>query len=207
MSSGANWWPFVRALLRAWLLNMKDKITDVGTTLALDPSVVTAVQATCTAHMAKIDDVVAKQAALDAAYQAEKESLATTEAALRELIGQWKKMSNWTDEIAATLQVIKAATTQSLTEYKPTFKVRIVAGEIRLDWLKHKADGVAVYSRLAGTLVWIKLATDNNSPYIDGRPLANPAVPETREYMLRGLVKDEEIGLDSDILSITWAGH
>jgi hypothetical protein len=29
---------------------------------------------------------------------------------------------------------------------------------------------------------------------------------ETREYMLRGLVKDDEIGLDSDVARIAWSG-
>ncbi len=47
---------------------------------------------------------------------------------------------------------------------------------------------------------------DTYSPYIDGRPLAQANVPETREYMLRGIMQDVEIGLDSDIQSITWAG-
>jgi hypothetical protein len=36
--------------------------------------------------------------------------------------------------------------------------------------------------------------------------LAQANVPETHEYMLRGLLADQEIGLDSDILSATWGG-
>lgn len=47
---------------------------------------------------------------------------------------------------------------------------------------------------------------DTSSPYIDGRPLAVANAPEVREYMLRGVVTDAEIGLDSDILNITWSG-
>jgi hypothetical protein len=45
-----------------------------------------------------------------------------------------------------------------------------------------------------------------SSPHIDGRPLAQANVAETREYMLRGLLTDVEIDLDSDIQSITWTG-
>jgi len=45
---------------------------------------------------------------------------------------------------------------------------------------------------------------------ICGRPLAAPGVPETREYireyMLRGMLKDDEIGLDSDVARIAWSG-
>ena len=51
-----------------------------------------------------------------------------------------------------------------------------------------------------------RLGTDTEAPYFDTKPLANPAVPEVREYMARGMVGDEEVGLDSDIASITFAG-
>jgi len=60
---------------------------------------------------------------------------------------------------------------------------------------------------LRGQTTWIKLAMDTSSPYIDGRPLAQAGVAEVREYMLRGVVNDEAIGLDSDILSIAWEGQ
>ena len=56
--------------------------------------------------------------------------------------------------------------------------------------------------RLAAT----KLGTDTNSPYIDGRPLATPGVAEMREYMARGMMGDEEVGLESLIVSLNYAG-
>ena len=63
-----------------------------------------------------------------------------------------------------------------------------------------------VYCRVRGTMGWTFLSWDKNSPYIDGTPLAHAGVPEEREYMLRGVVNDVEIGVDSDILSIIWGG-
>jgi hypothetical protein len=33
--------------------------------------------------------------------------------------------------------------------------------------------------------------------------MANPAVPEVREYLARGVLDDVEIGLPSDIMTIT----
>ena len=41
---------------------------------------------------------------------------------------------------------------------------------------------------------------------IDGRPLATAGVAEVREYMARGMDGDNEIGLESDIVSINFAG-
>jgi hypothetical protein len=43
-------------------------------------------------------------------------------------------------------------------------------------------------------------------PYYDTNPLANLAVPEVREYMVMGMIDNEEIGLPSDIVSIVFAG-
>jgi len=43
-------------------------------------------------------------------------------------------------------------------------------------------------------------------PAFLGRSLAVPGVPETREYLARGIIDDEEIGIASDIVSVTFAG-
>ena len=47
---------------------------------------------------------------------------------------------------------------------------------------------------------------DTEAPYYDTRPLAQPGVPEVREYKVRGMVADDEIGQSSDIVSLTFAG-
>ncbi len=46
----------------------------------------------------------------------------------------------------------------------------------------------------------------NLPPYVDTAPLAVANVPEVREYMGRGVINDVEIGLDSDIASLTFGG-
>jgi len=47
---------------------------------------------------------------------------------------------------------------------------------------------------------------DNFPPYDDTRALANPNVPEVREYMVRPVINDVEIGLPSDIVSAVFGG-
>ncbi len=65
---------------------------------------------------------------------------------------------------------------------------------------------MAIYARRRGQAAFEKIGTDSASPYDDARPLAAPGVPEVREYLLRGMIDDREIGLDSDVVSITFAG-
>ena len=43
-------------------------------------------------------------------------------------------------------------------------------------------------------------------PFLDETPLAQPGIPEQREYMARGVKGDDEIGQDSDIVTVTYAG-
>jgi hypothetical protein len=198
--------PKARGDYRAWLNNLKNQITTIGPTLGLTAPQVTAIQATCTAQIALIDAITAAETALQAAQEAEATGRQTTNAALRESIGDWKRLPAWTNAIAASLQAAATSTPFDPNTYKPEFKVSLVAGEIRFDFKKKGADAVAIYARLAGQTTWIKIGTDTSSPYIDGRPLATPGVPETREYMLRGMIKDDEIGIDSDVARIAWSG-
>jgi hypothetical protein len=203
---GTDYIPKNRDEYRAWLLNLKTQIPTVGAALGLEAGAITAVQTTCTAQITRIDARATAEAEFEAKAGAETEGRATTDAALREEVGEWKHLAGWSDENAAILQVQSSATTFDPATYKPEFKVHIVGGEIRLDWKKKGVDSMRIYGRLRGQSVWTLLGVDTSSPYIDGRPLAQAGVAETREYMLRGAINDEAIGLDSDIQSITWSG-
>ena len=82
---------------------------------------------------------------------------------------------------AASLRVKSKAKPFDPVTYRPTFKVRVIPGGIRLDWKKRGVDAVAVYCRVAGTLAFKKIGMDTVSPYLDARPLMTPGVPEVRE--------------------------
>jgi len=203
---GTNFIPRPRGEYRDWLQNLSDKIATIGPTLGLAPADVTAIQTTCAGQIARIDALTPAETTLQGLQEAEADGRVQTDATLREEIADWKRLDTWTNQIAADLNVISPTTAFDPDTYKPEFKLGLVAGEIRLDWKKKGADGVAIYARLAGQTTWTRIGIDTSSPYIDGRPLAQAGVPETREYMLRGMLKDEEIGLDSDIGRIAWAG-
>lgn len=204
--ASADFIPHNRGLYRAWLLNLHDRIAAAGATLALTAPQIAAVQATCTAQIARIDAITPAEVALQGLQEAEADGRTLTNSTLRELIGDWKRLTPWTNQIGADLQAVGTSTPFVPASFKPEFKVGLNAGEIRLDWKKKGADGVAIYARLNGQTSWTRIGTDTSSPYIDGRPLAQPGAAESREYMLRGMVKDDEIGLDSDIGRIAWSG-
>src|SRR6185503_1169066 len=101
--------------------------------------------------------VVTAEGTLASATQSQADGRVTTDASLRELIGDWKRLPAWTDAIAAQLQAVATGTAFDPDTYKTEFTVSIVAGEIRLDWKKKGATGVAVYARLAGQVTWTKI--------------------------------------------------
>ena len=114
-------------------------------------------------------------------------------------------LPNWKSSGAdAELQSSASSSEFDPSTYKPQFTVEVLGGLITLKFKKKGVDGVAIYGRLCGALGWTKLGTDTSSPYIDGRPLAVPGEPEFREYMLRGMIDDDEIGLESDVVCLTF---
>lgn len=198
----ANW-----AEYRAWLLNLKTEIVTEGPKFGLTAGDITAIQNTCQAQIDKIDAYNAALSALQAMFESLKDGKAVTDAALREEIDDWKVAAGWTDAIATQLRVVTNKPEFNPDTYKCEFTVKIVGGEIRIDFKKKGVQAVNVYCRRKGQTTWTFLARDSSSPYIDGNPLFQPGVPEVREYMLRGVINDVEVGLDSDIVSITWAGN
>jgi hypothetical protein len=66
-----------------------------------------------------------------------------------------------------------------------------------------KIDAVHVYMRRQGTSPWTFLARDSQSPYFDTTPLAEAGKPEIREYRIRAVINDEEIGDYSVTMQIT----
>jgi hypothetical protein len=55
-------------------------------------------------------------------------------------------------------------------------------------------------------LVRVFVARDTHPRYEDHSPLAVPNKPEVREYALRAVMNDAEIGVLSDIVAVTYGG-
>ena len=200
--------PAGRDAYREWLRNAKEQAPIRGPIIGVAPAKVTGFVATCEAQLQKMQATDDKDNEYKTAAQDEKDGRVLTDQALGEELGDWKRLSGWTDADAVALRTNSPGkpVVDPLT-HKVKFTVRIVAGEIRIDWTKGGVYGVHVYTRLKGQTKWVRIALDTSSPYIDGRELTQAGVPETREYMLRACDIDEnDIGVDSDIIAITFGG-
>ena len=67
-------------------------------------------------------------------------------------------------------------------------------------------DANAVYCRRKGQTVWMKVGVFTQSEVFDNTPCAAPGQPEEREYQVRSVIKDVEIGIASDIETVIVRG-
>ena len=199
--------PNKRAQRYLWWKNLSDNITVEGPKFGLTGPEVTAAKAVADDMIAKMDATDAAQSALSGARESEKTATTADEAAIRAKVRNWKTLPGYA--ASGSEGVLKLKGTEAVFDpgsFKPALRISIEGGQIIVEFTKGGADAVVIYSRLRGTQGWTKLGVDTSSPYNDTRPLAQAGVPETREYMGRGYLDDEEIGLDSDIASIVFGG-
>jgi hypothetical protein len=199
--------PNKRAENKAWWTTIKETGAVELAKINLPAPDIAAAVATATNQVAKMQATDDAEAVLNATRAMEKTAEANNEAAIRLAVRNWKTNPAYAASgIEGSLKLKGPVSGFDPTTFKTVLKLSIVGGQIRVDFIKDKCDSVAVYCRLRGTATWTKLGNDSRSPYYDTKPLADPNVPEVREYIGIGVIDDVEIGVPSDIVSIVFGG-
>jgi len=190
-----------------WYGNLSTNVVEEGPKFGLPTAEATAAKTLADAIIAAMDGTDAAANALSGARTIERNTETANQAALRKKVANWKTLPGYAASGSeAVLKLKGPAVAFNAATYKPVIYVSIEAGRIQIDFEKLGADGIAVYMRRRGETVLKKIGTDTDTPYFDTGPLLQPNVPEVREYMARGMVGDDEIGVDSDIVSLTYPG-
>ncbi len=198
----ADYIPAADDQLVTWLSNYKAKIATYGVSLGLTAADVTAQQALCDTITTKIQAVNAQKQNL-ANLVADKDTAKTTSLlTMRGKVKIMKANAAYTEAKGLDMGVISGGGHPDPNTIQIEYTLERTPLGVQVNFKKHGAESVHVYSRPAGTPAWIFLANDTHSPYVDSRPTA-PA--QNREYMLRAVVNDTEVGVDSAILSIAVA--
>jgi len=192
--------------LLLWLANAKAKIAVHGPTLGLDPMQITEFQNL-------IDNVVGKINTAEQSMETAKADVADRDAALKEFfefarpaVQTLKNSDDYTPEIGEDLGIVGEEDGFNPALFKTTLKLTNFMGYVQIEFKKGKTDGVKIYARLKGQSEWTYLALDTRSPYIDNRPLAQPGVAETREYIAYGVIDDVQLPTASEIYSVLFPG-
>lgn len=92
----------------------------------------------------------------------------------------------------------QATTTIDYGKLTINFDLNVTPNGIVIQVLnKEKLDGVKIYTRIQGNEEWILLAAHAGLSYTDLRPKTKTDEAETREYRVKAIVNNEEIGLES----------
>ncbi|MFM2326562.1 MAG: hypothetical protein RIR31_764 [Bacteroidota bacterium] len=189
-----------------WNTNLDAKIAAQGAILGLSAADIADIKATAIGINAAINTSNTAQTAARAAKTNKDTIMEGGEKKLRGYIRSIKTNSKYTEAIGKDLQIIGEDPTFDPATYKPTIKTTVMPGRVVVSFVKEKLDGVNIYTRLKGQTTWQKLSFDSHSPYEDNRPLAIAGVPEHKEYMAIGVMQDEEVTLQSDIVEAVYGG-
>lgn len=189
-----------------WYENLSDKAGTKGTALGLNATQVTNLQKTCKDIQDAIKANNEAQTAAKSAKKAKDTAIADGEKELRVLIRIIKSNADFNDAVAQDFMIAGDEEAFNPGTFKPAIKAKIMPGKVVIEFVKHKLNGINIYERLKGETTWTKLAYDSFSPYEDNRPLAVDNTPEHREYMAIGVIHDEEVTLQSDIIEVLYGG-
>ena len=126
------------------------------------------------------------------------------------LVGRIKGFTDtYTEGIGKDLGIVGNEIGFKKEEYKPTFKASTASGMVVIKFWKKNIDWVKIYSHPIGstdTNAWELLGIDGHPPFLDKRPLAVAGQPEKRQYKLRAVLGDEEIGVWSNVVEVIFGG-
>lgn len=189
-----------------WNNNFSTKIDTLGRDLGLDATEIAEIKRVCAENAVTIVASDDAQTAARTAKAAKDTQLKTGEKAIRETVRKIKSNKNYTTAIGRNLEIIGEDPSVDYSKYHPRIKVHVMPGHVRIDFIKEGLNGMDIYGRLKGEIKWVKLTYGSYSPYIDSRPLVVDNVPEHREYMAIGVIRDQEVTLQSDIVEAIFGG-
>lgn len=189
-----------------WAINLADKARENKDVLELKPEEITTINENRDVIVTAVKEAIAAKATAKRIIDEKNLKIVNSVKIIRREVQSIKLKKGYTEGIGKDLGIIGVDNDIDREGYKPTIAGKVVNNHVVIDFSKKGIDGVHVYARLQGQAKWTFLATDNYSPYVDTRPLATEGVVETREYMCRGIIQDDEVGVDSDIISVVFAG-
>ena len=120
------------------------------------------------------------------------------------MVNRIKAHQHYTKAIGQNLGIEKNAEHLNIDTAQPKLKAVIRGGKVNLIWKKGQYSGILIEKDSGNGFVL--LDRDFNPPFVDNSPL--PASGQSAIWMYRAsyLLKDEKVGVWSDVVSITVAG-
>jgi hypothetical protein len=202
----ADFLPKSNGGLASWLNNYGTKLPTYAVLLSLTPAEQAALVKACADAHDAVELKNAKWNEYLSSIAASQQTIDDATALIRGAVRRQKASAGYTDAIGADLAITGSGSPVDPTAIKPLLTATVVPGAVMIRVKRKGATSSNLYSRLAGQTQWKLVKWIISSPYADTTPLAQPNVPERREYAVRGLINDAEVGELSDVVSVVFAG-
>lgn len=172
--------------------------------LGLPPADVTNVTADVAARARDCSADDAARTAYRASTARKRTADRKAKATVRAVAKRAKASATYTEEIGRALGIIGPTTDFDPLTAKPFLTATINGNLVIIGFDKpYGVDGAKIYSRRTGETDFTLLAYDTESPYHDSRLNRHGNVAEVREYYAIFFDDEQEIGLRSDVVSIS----
>lgn len=199
-----NWWPDTYEGRRAWLIAFKAQIATLGPVLGMTASEISQFNSSCDSAVNTIDNVTTKENAYESSLADRLAQVDGVIAFLRPIVRRMKDSPQYTPTSGETLGIVSESIVIDPATVKPSLTITVQPAGVAVRARRNGASSVNLYMRRGGG-GWTLLCRMNTATCVDTTPLANPAVPEVREYRVIGVIGDDEIGLPSDPKQVVYA--
>ncbi len=193
--------------LALWLQKQHDDTAGIASSIGASAAETTAQLGHVDALLPLANDIVALQEQIDQKL-ADLHGLSTTHLPpVRQYIKRGKTSTTYLPSVGEAMDWIGDNNEVDASTSRPILEVTALQGRVRIEGRKPGFEAVNVYTRKKGEVAWKLLAVRKRKfPTYDETPLTTAGVPEIREYMLTGVVADEEIGQPSEIKEVVFVG-
>jgi len=197
------YFPTIIAKEREWFVNYKAQIAIDGPALGMTLLQIEAEQAACQAAIDKIDAAITAQAAAEAANAERNTMILDQMAILRPAIRTHKAYTGYTPAIGKNLKVIGTEITVDTATVKTVMTLTKVPSGTDLKFLLENCQGGSIYSKRGSETTFTFFKTITHPHSIDTRANLDGAASEQRQYYTYLVINDEEVGVQSDIATIS----
>jgi hypothetical protein len=187
-----------------------ENIAAKGAEMGLTGTEITNYTNHCQNQIDKIKAVAKIKAALAAAMKDFKTTAKIDNPAIRVLATKMKASDGFTPGRGAFLKIIDTHITLDFEFYKPELEIEVFNGYVRLIFEFNGLEAMHIYHRLTGTSDWGEpFAKVRHAPFDDHSLMVitnPPKTSEAPEYMIIGIMDDEEVGFTSDIHPAIFGG-
>ncbi|MBK7380947.1 MAG: hypothetical protein IPJ03_18490 [Ignavibacteriales bacterium] len=189
-----------------WLTNFVAKLAVHGAALGVTPAKQTALSTRLNNFQTAVDAAEAAKTTYHSKVADARISQRVVISDLggaRSIVNEIQESPALTDIIEQDLGIIALEGELDPNVLVPIIKNLLATGEgwVLVNFLKGKAERINIYCKRGNETEFTLIGTDGETPYLDSRENLTDA-PETREYKIRIVINDVEVGQFSAVVSI-----